>query len=195
MTHILGLSGKSGSGKSTLANFLLKNQRELLRKGEVKVYSPADLCKRYLVEQFGIPEEVIYKDKSLLTHLRVRDWHHDGCFSGREILRWWYDLVYGLDPNAPIGAVLRKVKEDGPRLAVVESVRSPEEVGGIKGEGGKVVRLVGRSRDGEGNDPHASETDLDSHVDWDLVLDTGTKTETVTKSELVWALQKWGWLS
>lgn len=92
-------------------------------------------------------------------------------YVGTEVFRKMYDDVW-------VDATIRRIKEEGPELAIITDCRFPNEVMGIKATGGHVVRLT-RAPFGD-TDTHMSEVALDAdRFDWsnfDSVVDNATMT-------------------
>lgn len=167
----------------------------------VKMYSFADELKELCVKLFNIPKEKVYggtdADKNSLTNLvwesmpgmpttkrkaqsylvgagfdLPEDWNllsnmsvrHVLQYVGTEIFRKIYNDVW-------VNATLNKIEEDSPEIAIITDCRFPNEVKGVQGRNGHVIRLSRAPF--AGKDEHISETALDSFKpeDYDSFID------------------------
>jgi len=101
----------------------------------VRAYSFYDVIK-YLAERlYGAPYEKLYSvnvDKEKYSKVLT--------YKG-----WLDDLASSLkryDDKALYNAVFRTIEEDGPELALITDVTTPEDVRAVQGKGGKVVHIL-----------------------------------------------------
>ena len=92
-------------------------------------------------------------------------------------------------PNVWVDSTIKRIKKDSPELAVVVDCRFPNEVSGIKGAGGCVIRL-NRNIFG-GKDQHASETALDHFKGFDAYIDNTDMSVSQQSEELYNVLSEW----
>lgn len=158
----------------------------------LKIYSFADILKTEVcMNILGLTYEQCYgsdEDKNTQTHLRWEDMpgvvtpdsikkelhdslmgltlHDPGSMTAREVMQYvgteLFRKMYG---DVWVDALLRKINNDGPGIALISDVRFPNEVFGLQRSGGVVVRFT---RNNDSPDKHPSETSLDKEVfDWD----------------------------
>lgn len=91
-----------------------------------------------------------------------------GPMTGRQVQQHFgSDIVRAMWPEAWNQACLKAIARETPDVAIVDDIRFPGEVRGVKGAGGMVVRL---QRNPNPNDSHESETALDGYSGYDFVL-------------------------
>jgi hypothetical protein len=101
----------------------------------------------------------------------------DGPMTAREVMQYvGTDIFRRMYGDVWVNALLRKIKQENPLVAVICDTRFPNEVQGVKAAGGRTVRFT---RDPfKGEDQHESETALDpDKFDWakfDGVIETDT---------------------
>jgi hypothetical protein len=165
----------------------------------LKFYLYADLLKETCINVLGLSYAQCHgsdADKNTPTHLRWEDmpgviatefpheWdyevkemklicHAPGLMTAREVLQFFgTDIIRKMYQQAWVNGTLRKIHRDRPQRAVITDCRFPDEILGITGSGGTVLRL-GREFPDAVN--HSSETALDrDRFDWtqfSLVLD------------------------
>lgn len=180
----------------------------------VKVYSLADILKTEVCHKIlGIPYECMYgsdADKNRETHLRWEDmpgvindsdfwfshqealqnqgmvYHTPGNMTGREVMQFVgteiFRKMYG---DVWVDALIRRIQEDSPALALICDVRFPNEVFGIQRNGGIVIRLT---KNQNSSDRHESEIALDpDRFDWNnfnAVIDNDKMTIEETNAEV-----------
>ena len=93
-------------------------------------------------------------------------------------------------PNVWVDSTIKRIKTENPELAVVVDCRFPNEVSGIKGAGGHVIRLT-RNVFGE-KDQHPSEIALDDFKGFDLYIDNQDMSVSEQNEALYNILAEWG---
>jgi hypothetical protein len=154
---IIGLGYKARAGKDTIADYLVKNHR-------FKKIAFADALKRGCMEIFGLTHEQCYGDlKEVVDDFWKATPRYILQKVGTECLR------NGYDPDIWIKSV-QKAVTNGERW-VISDVRFINEARAVSMWGGSVVR-VDRSVAGAtgGVERHASEVELDSYNDWDVII-------------------------
>lgn len=187
MVNILGITGRKGSGKSTLAGRLF-----YARVVPTYCLSFAEPLKRLAVEYFGCPSAAVYGADELKRSMYALNGR-----TVRDVLQTvgvaWRDI----DPTVWIraaGRLVAKINEsfppNDPWLGVFDDCRFENEASWIHGQGGKVIRLIGR---GDATDTHISETSIDS-----LPVDLEVNTSNLRPHELAAVvfrhLRTWGML-
>lgn len=182
----------------------------------VKIYSYADLLKQEVcMKILGLTHEQCYgtdEQKDSLTHIlwenmpgvttdktpqRGMIYHPPGLMTARELMQYIgteiFRKIYG---NIWVDALIRKINQEQPDLALVCDVRFPNEVEGIQVAGGKVIRLT-RCINPEA--AHDSEIALDkNNFDWtkfDCIIDNANLDIEKTNSYIYNQLLQWNWIS
>lgn len=137
---LIGLRGRKNSGKDTVYGLLLDLEPHLVR------ISTGDLIKEEVAAGYGVSVDCIEQHKEVF----------------RLVLQGWGDArraLWGEDyflkkhrERLLIGQAVRAP------LAVFTDVRLPNEFHWVKSNGGVMVHIVGRGKDG---DPHVTETALE----------------------------------
>lgn len=100
-------------------------------------------------------------------------YHTSGQMTAREVMQFvGTDIFRKMVPNVWVDATLNMIKDEQAAIGIITDVRFPNEVEGLQGVGGKVLRL---NRAPFLDDKHFSECALDEDVfDWskfDYVMD------------------------
>ena len=154
----------------------------------VNIYSCADALKQLCINILGLTHEQCYgtnAQKNSLTNIRWEDLPQyvemlemynaglssvrSGYMLAREVLQEVGTGIFRrMYNNVWVDTLMRQIKRDGYKYALVADVRFPNEANGIKTAGGKVVRLT---RAPFPEDTHVSEISLDNYKDFDYILD------------------------
>ena len=143
----------------------------------IKIYNFADNLKHICINILGMSERQRYgtdDEKNSLTNIKWSDCpietSRNDCMTAREVMQFvGTDVFRKMYPNVWVDSTIRKIKQESPELAVVVDCRFPNEVNGIKGAGGHVIRLT-RNIFGD-KDQHPSETALDTFKGFDAYID------------------------
>lgn len=212
MGYILGISARKQGGKDTAADFLIRNRREFFPASfKVEKIALADKLKEFCIDILGLTYEQCYgtgAQKNTLTKLRWEDLPHyshiwlepkDGLREkpigfmtsrevmqqvGSEIFRKMYSKVW-------VDACLREITKRKLDLALITDVRFPDEIEGIKGAAGKVVRLT---RTLFPDDKHISENALNDYSEFDFIIDNHNKSIQWKEKQLLNYLNNLGWV-
>tara|TARA_R110000824_G_scaffold17703_2_gene71273 strand:- start:1601 stop:2374 length:774 start_codon:yes stop_codon:yes gene_type:complete len=144
---------------------------------KIKIYNFADNLKHMCINILGLKEEQCYgteDEKNSLTNIKWSDCpietDRNDRMTAREVMQFvGTDVFRKMYPNVWVDSTIKKIKSDNPELAVVVDCRFPNEVSGIKGAGGHVIRLE-RNIFGE-EDQHPSEIALDNFKGFDAYID------------------------
>jgi hypothetical protein len=215
MGYILGISGRKQSGKDSSADFLIRNRKEFFPISfKVEKIALADKLKEFCIDILGLTYEQCYgtnEQKNSLTKLRWEDlphynsiyfdmfvneasttWTRPSGFMtaravlqqvGSEIFRKMYSKVW-------VDACLREITKRKLDLALITDVRFPDEVEGIKGVAGKVIRLT---RTLFPDDKHISENALNDYTDFDFVVDNHDKSIQWKERQMLTIVTDLGW--
>ncbi len=149
----------------------------------IKVYNFADPMKDFCIRVLGLEWKQCYGTNAEKDTLTTIDWANmpncpkekkkAGKMTGREVLQYFgTNVMRKIEDNLWVNATLRQIHMESPAIALIGDCRFPNEVNGIQGVGGKVIRLTKNS---ESQDSHSSETALDKeNFDWakfDAVVD------------------------
>tara|TARA_Y100001934_G_C12318867_1_gene759005 strand:- start:109 stop:882 length:774 start_codon:yes stop_codon:yes gene_type:complete len=164
---------------------------------KIKIYNFADNLKHMCINILGLKEEQCYgteDDKNSLTNIKWSDCYTQkdktGFMTAREAMQYvGTDVFRKMYPNVWVDSTIKRIKKDSPELAVVVDCRFPNEVSGIKGAGGCVIRL-NRNIFG-GKDQHASETALDNFKGFDAYIDNTDMSVSQQSEELYNVLSEW----
>ncbi len=107
--------------------------------------------------------------------------------SYRDILKYMGELFRRLDENVWINKALDRITNDAPGLSIIPDVRYENEITGIQGAGGKVIRLL---RDPY-HDDHFSESSLDNFTGFDAVVDNRELSLSETCNKVFDLLAEW----
>ena len=174
----------------------------------VKIYSFADALKSLLMNLFEVDYDDLYAligDKNKATTVKWANIHktlsetslpkaeHPSEFlTVRELLQVvGTNLFRNISDSVWTEACLNKVLADQSNFALVCDVRFPNEADSIHLIGGKVIRLT---RNPE-NNPHDSETALDTYKKFDYVLDNKNLNIEEQCDSLYKKLKEWGWIN
>lgn len=95
--------------------------------------------------------------------------HDAGPMTGREVLQYVGTQVFRkIENNVWAKALMRRIKEDEPKVALISDLRFPDEGDETHNNDGLIVRLT-RAYESSGN--HLSETALDGYEGFDFVID------------------------
>lgn len=95
--------------------------------------------------------------------------HKPGRMTAREVLQFFgTEIGRKMYQDVWVKTTIDRIKAEGTELALITDVRFPNEVMGVQGVGGKVIRLT---RAPFKEDTHASEIALDNYKGFDLVID------------------------
>lgn len=113
-------------------------------------------------------------------------YHSAGNMTAREVMQYvGTDIFRKMYSDVWVDALLRRINEDQPAIALICDIRFPNEVFGMQRSGGIVIRLT---RNSDSPDKHSSETSLDEpHFDWsnfNYVLDNKNKTIIQSNEEI-----------
>lgn len=105
-------------------------------------------------------------------------YHEPGNMTAREVMQYvGTDIFRRMYSDVWVDALLRRINEDQPGIALICDIRFPNEVFGVQRSGGVVIRLT---RNNDSTDTHSSETSLDKDkFDWEnfnYILDNQNKT-------------------
>ncbi len=99
-------------------------------------------------------------------------YHEDGFMTAREVLQYiGTDVFRRMVPDCWANAVIRKIQDESPGIALICDCRFPNEVKAIQTAGGIVARLTLNS---DCSDYHSSETALDGFNEYDFEIDNAT---------------------
>jgi hypothetical protein len=195
--RILGVSGKKGSGKTTLADALCRHRLLTVRR------PLAGPLKEFCVGVFGLDRQACYADdgprKNAPTRYRWQDMptppppgvRLDAPVTVREFLQYFgSQIVRRIAPDAWVESLTRDAEALGRQgyLCVVDDVRFPNEVRGIRAAGGRVVRLL---RAPDSTDRHISETALDDFSGFDATIDNRDMTAEQTHEYAERLVRQW----
>ena len=112
--------------------------------------------------------------------------HEPGNMTAREVMQYvGTDIFRKMYSDVWVDALLRRINEDQPAIALICDIRFPNEVFGIQRSGGIVIRLT---RNSDSPDKHSSETSLDEpRFDWsnfNYILDNKDKTIIQSNEEI-----------
>jgi hypothetical protein len=126
-------------------------------------------------------------------------YHEPGQMTAREVMQQFgTNICRRMYGNCWVDALIRRIRNDQPSLAVVTDCRFPNEITGIQVAGGKVVRFLRAPFAGQ--DEHESETALDDFPleDFDAVVDNrdGGPHGSIQKQnrEVARVLEGWGFV-
>lgn len=156
----------------------------------IKAYSFADKLKELCTDLFDIPYECVWgtneQKNTPMPHLlwenmpgsqsptgskktskkaaKHLEFPTEGVMTARQFMQYMgTEVMRKMYGNIWVNATLKKIKNDAPKLAVIVDVRFPNEVDGILGVDGKVIRLTRTVIE----DDHESEHALDENkFDW-----------------------------
>jgi hypothetical protein len=159
----------------------------------VKVYSLADPFKFFMMDTFGLTAEQCFgADKYTETNIA---WERvqflpgvkkkKGFLNAREAMEVVGScFIRQVDEDTLINALLLKISQERPALALVDDVRADFEAAGLQGIGGKVIRLT------RGEDKNISEQTIE-RIDEDFLLDNIDMTQEESTSALFETLKGW----
>lgn len=162
---LIGLGHKARQGKNVAAEAM----REMA-PSDVQLYALADELKIYcrdhhleLLNQYPAP--VLKPPKA------------DPIYGYTGILQWFgTDVMRKKDPDYWVKQLQARIERESPAIAIITDVRFPNEARFVKDNGGTLIEIIRRTKDGSqyldpGRDPnHASETALDDYNGWDFIL-------------------------
>lgn len=159
MTKIVAFAGRKQSGKTTCSEFVLKYYNGAIEPfNSAKLYNFADPLKKDIcMNILGLSYAQCYgedTDKNTET---------DIVWNGRKLTAREVMQVVGTDifrkmkHDVWAGAIITKIMNEKPKLAVIADCRFPNEVEAIRNAGGIVIKLNRNPF----NSDHASETALD----------------------------------
>lgn len=203
---IIGFAGKAASGKTTAAKRMVKvftGRAEIipmamLLRDEVEAFLRRAGADEFVPLVYGDQQEklqVFYVDENqarnncekwpgfIADHAEIQDRDGLTAVTVRRILQWWgTEYRRDQDPDYWTKAWVRKVSRfdlDDTHV-LIDDVRFANELDTIKGEGGRIYKIVRPGFDGANN--HASETSLDDYRDWDgIIHNDGSLEEFETK--------------
>lgn len=184
--RIIGISGKIGSGKTTLADFLLNQSDQ-----RVAVVNFADALKRVVADHFSVPLARFYDQAE--KNKPISD---ENSLTVGEALQQVGEERRAQDPDYWLKqmdlAIEKLVNID---VLVVADVRHVNEANWVRERGGLLVRLNGDPADVRKKSlrdhTHASETELDTYRDFDLIINTDTISANETQSIVICAARVW----
>lgn len=155
--YLIGLAGKKESGKTTTANYIRDLILNVNPEAEIHILNFADPLKEEVAKACEVTVDFIEKNKPKF----------------RTILQWWGTEfrreMFGSDYW--VEKFLTKVKTlNNNAIVIVGDIRFLNEVNTIRYVGGKLWKLTRKSSN-TNQDSHKSETELDSVVFWDAVID------------------------
>jgi len=169
--NIIAFAGRKQSGKTSTAMAVAQAFEVRNATGIVKIYNFADPLKNLCIDILGLEYRQCYgadEEKN-----EPVDCYWDGKqLSSREVLQIvGTDMFRKMQYHVWSSATIRKIKRDGPDLALIADCRFPNEVEAVKNAGGIVIKLNRNIYDSD----HASETALDpenyDYSNFDLVVD------------------------
>lgn len=193
MTVIIGLSGKMGSGKDYIASkyiipFLQSKAVNCLQ------WSFADQIKVNVMAKRKIAFKDVYIHKTKATRTLLQQ---EGTENGREVVGKNIWINY-------FDAWRQVLTARGVEALITSDVRFTNEADYIKSQGGILIKVAAPGRNEQrlqteagGNvedyqriKSHASECDLDSYSDFDLVINNDFN-QTIDEDQLYNLLNKW----
>jgi hypothetical protein len=160
---LIGISGKKQSGKDTLADKLLAWFRGNPR-ARVQKTGFAECLKARVQRLFRCPYSCLYGTDAEKSVPRSTL----NGYSGREVCQEYGTMIRKYSPDFWVRAGLSNAI--GFDHTIYCDVRFPNEVAGIQGAGGVVIRLEGSYAP---PDPHPSEMALDGYAGFDRVIPFG----------------------
>jgi len=139
-------------------------QAVLDQMGSVKLYALADPLKRIAIDIFGLDENKVYgtdDDKNSVTHLKWKDLPKkvsgkSGFMTIREVLQYLGTEVFRkMYSDVWIDTLVRRIKKDNPKIALVCDVRFDNEIELLKKNDAIVIGLKRDLFDSK--DTHVSE--------------------------------------
>jgi hypothetical protein len=140
------------------------------RYPDSKIYSISEL----ICEELGLRREEV-RDASILQD--------HGALRRKENPNYWSEKI------------LRAVRRDSPRIAVIPNVRTMQEIETFRSVGARFIRYTRLNHDGspyianDRNMTHPLETELDS-FNWDFYITTKTAQEILAQAQTL-ALVEW----
>ena len=111
--------------------------------------------------------------------------------TAREVMQYvGTDFFRRIYPQVWVESTIRKIEKESPELAIIVDCRFPNEVEGIQGAGGKVIRLT-RNIFGD-TDKHPSEVALDNFKGFDAYIDNQDMSISQQNESLYNVLAEWG---
>jgi len=169
---LIGLGSKAKNGKDTVAQAF----KEALGNS-VRLYSFANELKTYCKDHHA---ELLLDWQVANGTEEVPVSKEDPIYGYSAILQYYgTDIVRAKDPNHWVKALEHRIEVEQPEIAVITDVRFLNEATWIKENGGTLIDVIRRKKDGTrwldpNRDPnHISETALDEYLGWDYVLLAG----------------------
>ena len=118
-------------------------------------------------------------------------YHKKGKMTGREFLQFFgSEVCRKIYEEIWVSRLIKDVESEGSLLAVIDDCRYPNEDEAIQNAGGKVIRLTRSNY----KDSHKSENAFDEDYEFDAVIDNQNMSIQETHTEIIKAIEDWGWL-
>ena len=118
-------------------------------------------------------------------------YHKKGKMTGREFLQFFgSEVCRKIYEEIWVSRLIKDVESEGSLLAVIDDCRYPNEAEAIQNAGGKVIRLTRSNY----KDSHKSENAFDEDYEFDAVIDNQDMSIQETHTEIIKAIEDWGWL-
>jgi hypothetical protein len=172
MTKIIAFAGRKQSGKSTSAEMVVDFFENMIGNSDgIKIYNFADALKQDIcMNILGMSYDQCYgsdEDKNQITDL---EWQGKKM-TCREVMQFiGTDIFRQMKNDIWTQTLIKKIKKEKPKLAIIADCRFPNEVDSIKKENGLVIKLMKNPF----NSNHESECALDSknfdHKNFDIII-------------------------
>lgn len=190
MTTIIAFAGRKQSGKTTCSEFLNKIFNTL---GKSKIYNFADPLKQNIcMDILGLSYNQCYGTDDEKNELVDCYWDNHQL-SAREVMQIvGTDIFRRMKQNVWSDAIIRRIHQENPDMAIIADCRFPNEVETIKRAGGMVIKLTRNPH----NSYHASEMALDpdqyNQNNFDLVIDNANLSIAQQSDKIIEFLQHKG---
>lgn len=181
MTAIIAFAGRKQSGKTTCSEFI-----QSLYPTSSVVYNFADPLKKGIcIDILGLSYDQCYGTDEEKNELVDCYWENNQL-SAREVMQIvGTDIFRKMKHNVWSDSIVRRIKQQNPKIAIIADCRFPNEVDAIKSVGGIVIKLTRNPY----NSNHSSETALDiseyNQNNFDLIIDNETLSIVEQNNEII----------
>ena len=169
----IGIAHKARQGKNLVAEYL----KDLARDSDAvaRIYGFADELKLYCRDHH---DELLPQWQLAHQTKQIPACKDDPIYGYTRILQWYgTEVARKRNPEIWVTTLAERIKKENPDVAIVADVRYPNEAEYIKQNGGHLIKVIRRMKDGSlyqdpTRDPnHLSEIALDNYEGWDFEID------------------------
>lgn len=172
----------------------------------MKVYSWADSLKDFLMDYYGVPHEILYRNKNADSPIKMSAfarlvpksvksvmYNTQTYATGRECLHYMADILRSIDDDVFNRATVNRIDYENTEFAILDDCRRLSELQLIKARGGKLIYLQKHTHKDKAKIENEIRDEVNIEI-FDYVLDNTELTPNECHVKVFNELKKWGWV-